>query len=93
MNNGISLYNRILMVGLVAMAAACVLWILNVRELRQLQREISKMQLMQQQREPVLKQLVQDVMVYSEKNPSINPILVSIGAKQPAGTAPAPLKK
>jgi len=85
MNNSSSLYNLVLKISLVVVALFCLWYYFKTRELRNLQ----GMATYYQQRELVLKQLVNEVMAYSEKNPSIDPILVSIGAKPGKPSAPA----
>ena len=87
MNNSVSRYNLVLTISLVVVAVFCAWYYIKTRELRQLQGTVAYYQ----QRELVLKQLVGEVLAYSEKHPDIDPILVSIGAKQ--GKAPvAPAK-
>ena len=90
MNNSISRYNQVLMISLVAAAILCGLYYIKTRELRTLQGTAAYYQ----QRELVLKQLVGEVMAYSEKHPDIDPILINIGAKQgkPAATPTTPAK-
>jgi hypothetical protein len=85
MNNTISRYNLVLTICLVGLALITAWWFLNTRELRHLQPQLAGYQ----QREIILKQLVVDVLAYSEKHPDIDPILIGIGAKQPK-SAPAP---
>jgi hypothetical protein len=86
MNNSVSRYNLVLLISLVVVAILCVQYYFKSRELRNLQATATYYQ----QRELVLKQLVTEVLAYSEKHPDIDPILISIGAKQ--GKAPAPTK-
>jgi len=87
MNNSISRYNLVLVVSLVAVAIFCAQYYFKTRELRSLQSQVNYYQ----QRELVLKQLLGEVMAYSEKNPAIDPLLINIGAKQ-GKPAPAPAK-
>ena len=73
-----------LTVCLVALAVLCGLWFLKTRELRYLQPNFAHYQ----QRELILNQLVAEVVLYSEKNAAIDPILIGIGLKQPKGATP-----
>ena len=93
MNNSISRYNLVLTISLVVVGILCVQYYFKTRDLRNLQGTAT----FYQQRELVLKQLVAELLEYSKTNPAIDPLLVSIGAKQgktPAPTTPAaPTKK
>jgi hypothetical protein len=76
----------VLTISLVVVAILCAQYYFKTRELRNLQGTATYYQ----QREMLVKQLVAECLAYSEKNPAIDPILVSIGAKQ--GKAAAPTK-
>ena len=69
-------------------AISCGRFIWRSRELRRLQGEVGAIN----QRRAGMNMLVSDVLEYSKKNPSIDPILESIGAK-PAHTNGAAASK
>lgn len=74
-----------------AVAAAAILATNNIfktKELRELQSKI----LIFQNKQASLNNLIAEVMQYSQRNPSIDPILESIGAK-PAKNSTAPAAK
>lgn len=93
MNNSVSRYNMLLSVCLFILGVLSVLWVLNMREMRQLQRDGARLQVTQQARMPLLNQLVAEVSAYSEKHPDIDPILIGMGIKQAKTPATPALKK
>lgn len=69
-------------------AIACVKFISRSRDIRQLQNRVGQINAHQ----ALMNQLVSEVVEYSKKNPAIDPILESIGAK-PASANPAAATK
>jgi hypothetical protein len=57
---------------------------LYARQLRGLQSQVAFIN----QTRPMINALAQELVIYSEKNPSIDPILLSTGVKQPRNPAP-----
>jgi len=57
---------------------------LYARQMRKLQAEVAFIN----QTRPLINALAQELLIYSEKNPSIDPILLSTGVKQPRNPAP-----
>lgn len=86
MNSSDSNYNIVLTVSLVIVAILSGLYYLRSHEIRQLQGLQAAATQVQAQRQ-VLSSLISEMMEYSKKDAGIDPLLISIGAKQ--GKAPA----
>ena len=67
----------------------CWRYITSIRELKQLQSQAAFVQ----NNQAVINTLVGELLEYSKKNPAIDPILESIGAKAPKAGTPAPATK
>ena len=88
MNSSDSRYNLVLTGSLLAVAILCAFYYLRTHELRKLQ-GLQAQATEVAAKKQVLTALVNEVLEYSKTNPSIDPILVSIGAKPGKPTAPA----
>ena len=80
----------VLAVSAVASVVFCLLYLLNTRQLHRFQTQAA----MIQYRQSLINALATDALEYSKKNPAIDPILESVGAKPAkAGLTPAPTNK
>ena len=80
----------VLAVSALASVVLCWQYITNTRQLRQLNTSAAQIN----NNRAIINALATDAMEYSKRNPSIDPLLESIGAKPAkAGTAPAAAPK
>lgn len=74
----------LLAVSAIASALLSAVYIANAREFRKLNTQVMFIN----QRTAAITSLANDAMEYSKRNPAIDPILESVGAKQRAGQTP-----